>query len=127
MVEEITGDDGPAASSGRILQRPGKLGLLSELRRPKVAVMLALGFSSGMPFLLTGNTFGFWLRDEGVGLATIGFLSWVGLAYTLKVLWSPLIDRTERARARAAVRSSTCAATMHTCSGRSPSSAGAES
>ena len=57
--------------------------------------MLALGFSSGLPFLLTGNTFGFWLRDEGTGLAAIGFLSWVGLAYTLKVLWSPIVDRTD--------------------------------
>ena len=57
--------------------------------------MLALGFSSGLPFLLTGNTFGFWLRDEGTGLAAIGFLSWVGLAYTLKVLWSPIVDRAD--------------------------------
>jgi len=57
--------------------------------------MLALGFSSGLPFLLTGNTFGYWLRDEGTGLAAIGFLSWVGLAYTFKVLWSPVVDRTD--------------------------------
>ena len=55
--------------------------------------MLALGFSSGLPFLLTGNTFGYWLRDEGATLKAIGFLSWVGLAYSLKFLWSPLIDR----------------------------------
>ena len=67
--------------------------VLRALGRPKVAVMLALGFSSGLPFLLTGNTFGYWLRDEGVSLKAIGFLSWVGLAYSLKVLWSPLIDR----------------------------------
>lgn len=57
--------------------------------------MLALGFSSGLPFMLVGNTFGFWLRDEGIGLKAIGFLSWVGLAYTLKVFWSPIIDRTD--------------------------------
>lgn len=69
--------------------------VLAELRRPKVAAMLALGFSSGLPFMLVGNTFGFWLRDEGIGLTTIGFLSWVGLAYTLKVFWSPIIDRTD--------------------------------
>lgn len=62
-------------------------------RRPKVAVMLALGFSSGLPFLLTAGTLGYWLRDEGVTLKTIGFLSWVGLAYSFKFLWSPLIDR----------------------------------
>ena len=55
--------------------------------------MLALGFSSGLPFLLTGNTFGYWLRDEGTTLTAIGFMSWVGAAYFLKVLWSPLVDR----------------------------------
>jgi PAT family beta-lactamase induction signal transducer AmpG len=71
------------------------IGVLGELRRPKVATMAALGFSSGLPFMLVGNTFGFWLRDEGIGLTAIGFLSWVGLAYTLKVFWSPLIDRTD--------------------------------
>jgi PAT family beta-lactamase induction signal transducer AmpG len=55
--------------------------------------MLALGFSSGLPFLLVGNTLGYWLRDEGTSLASIGFLSWVGTAYFLKFLWAPLIDR----------------------------------
>jgi PAT family beta-lactamase induction signal transducer AmpG len=69
------------------------LDVLRELRQPKVAVMLALGFSSGLPFLLTGNTFGYWLRDEGTSLKAIGFISWVGLAYTFKVLWAPLVDR----------------------------------
>lgn len=69
--------------------------VVRELRRPKVATMLALGFSSGLPFMLVGNTLGFWLRDEGIALATIGFLSWVGLAYTLKVFWSPVIDRVD--------------------------------
>jgi PAT family beta-lactamase induction signal transducer AmpG len=69
------------------------LEVLREVRQPKVAVMLALGFSSGLPFLLTGNTFGYWLRDEGTSLATIGFISWVGLGYTFKVLWAPLVDR----------------------------------
>ena len=61
--------------------------------RPRVLVMLVLGFSSGLPFLLVGNTFGYWLRDEGTTLAAIGFLSWVGIAYSLKFLWAPLIDR----------------------------------
>src|SRR5437764_8244047 len=55
--------------------------------------MLALGFSSGLPFLLTGNTLGYWLRDEGTTLQAIGFLSWVGLAYSLKFLWAPVVDR----------------------------------
>ena len=55
--------------------------------------MLLLGFSSGLPFFLTGNTLGYWLRDEGTTLGAIGFLSWVGLAYSLKFLWAPFIDR----------------------------------
>ena len=74
-------------------RRRSAVEVLAELRRPKVAVMLALGFSSGLPFLLTGNTLGYWLRDEGASLKAIGFLSWVGLAYTFKVLWAPLVDR----------------------------------
>ena len=67
--------------------------MLASLGQPKVAVMLALGFSSGLPFLLTGNTLGYWLRDEGTTLKAIGFLSWVGLAYSLKFLWAPIVDR----------------------------------
>ncbi len=63
------------------------------LMTPKVAVMLALGFSAGMPFMLVGNTLGFWLREGGVTLTTIGFMSWVGTAYSVKYLWSPLLDK----------------------------------
>src|SRR5438105_6103431 len=70
-----------------------KTGLIASLRQPKVAVMLMLGFSSGLPFFLTGNTLGYWMRDEGTALTAIGFLSWVGLAYSLKFLWAPVIDR----------------------------------
>src|SRR6202051_2159656 len=67
--------------------------VITSLPEPKVAVMLMLGFSSGLPFFLSGNTLGYWLRDEGTTLGAIGFLSWVGLAYSLKFLWAPLIDR----------------------------------
>ena len=61
--------------------------------RPRTLVMLALGFSSGLPFLLVGNTFGFWLRDEGTTLTAIGIISWVGIAYSLQFLWAPILDR----------------------------------
>lgn len=61
--------------------------------KPRTIVMLVLGFASGLPFLLVGNTFGYWLRDEGTTLTAIGFLSWVGIAYSLKFLWAPIIDR----------------------------------
>ncbi|HEY8573502.1 AmpG family muropeptide MFS transporter [Phenylobacterium sp.] len=67
--------------------------VLAALRQPRVLITLLLGFSSGLPFMLTGNTLGYWLRDEGIELATIGFLSWVGLAYSLKFLWAPVIDK----------------------------------
>jgi PAT family beta-lactamase induction signal transducer AmpG len=69
--------------------------VLGSLRQPKVGVMLGLGFSSGLPFLLSGNTLGYWLRDEGTTLKAIGFLSWVGLAYSLKFLWAPIVDRVD--------------------------------
>ncbi len=65
-----------------------------EYLSPNVLTMTALGFSSGLPFLLVGNTFGYWLRDEGTTLAAIGFISWVGIAYSLKFLWAPFLDRT---------------------------------
>ncbi len=69
------------------------LDTIKSLARPKVSIMLALGFSSGLPFMLVGNTLGYWLRESGIALATIGFLSWVGLAYSLKFVWAPLIDK----------------------------------
>ena len=73
--------------------RRRKRDVIASLGQPKVAIMLMLGFSSGLPFLLTGNTLGYWLRDEGTTLQAIGFLSWVGLAYSLKFLWAPVVDR----------------------------------
>jgi PAT family beta-lactamase induction signal transducer AmpG len=69
--------------------------VFTSLGQPKVVVMLLLGFSSGLPFLLTGNTLGYWLRDQGTSLGAIGFLSWVGLAYSIKFLWAPIIDRVD--------------------------------
>jgi len=67
--------------------------VVRSLRQPKVGVTLALGFASGLPFLLTQNTLGYWLRDEGTSLKLIGFISWVGMAYVLKPFWAPIIDR----------------------------------
>lgn len=61
--------------------------------KPRVLGMLFLGFSAGLPLLLVGGTFSAWLRDLGIELAAIGFLSWVGMAHSIKVLWAPLIDR----------------------------------
>ncbi len=69
--------------------------VLRALRQPKVLAMLLLGFSSGLPLYLVGNTMGYWMRENGSELSAIGFLSWVGLAYTLKFLWAPIIDKTD--------------------------------
>lgn len=61
--------------------------------RPRVLTMFVLGFSSGLPFLLIFSTLSAWLTEAGVSLATIGFASYVGLAYTIKFAWAPLVDR----------------------------------
>ena len=55
--------------------------------------MLCLGFSAGLPLLLVLGTLSFRLREAGIDRSTIGFLSWVGLAYAFKWVWSPLVDR----------------------------------
>ena len=55
--------------------------------------MFSLGFSAGLPLLLVFGTLSFWLREAGIDRTTIGYLSWVGLAYGLKWVWAPLVDR----------------------------------
>ncbi len=75
--------------------KTGARDVLRALRQPKVLAMLLLGFSSGLPLYLVGNTMGYWMRENGSELSAIGFLSWVGLAYSLKFLWAPLIDKTD--------------------------------
>ena len=66
---------------------------LAALHRLVVVVML--GFASGLPLALTGQAMQAWLSVSGVDIATIGFLSAVGLPYTFKFLWAPLMDRFE--------------------------------
>jgi len=61
--------------------------------QPASLRMLALGFSAGLPLLLVLGTLSFWLREAGIDRTTIGYLSWVGLAYAFKWVWSPLVDR----------------------------------
>lgn len=55
--------------------------------------MVFLGFAAGLPFLLVFSTLSAWLRDVGVARTTIGFFSWVGITYSIKVFWAPVIDR----------------------------------
>lgn len=65
---------------------------LSVYREPATLRMLFLGFSSGLPLLLVFGTLSFWMREAGVDLKTIGFMSWVGLCWGFKWVWAPLVD-----------------------------------
>ena len=67
--------------------------LRAALNTRKSACMLGFGFSSGLPFALLIGTLNAWLGEVGIKLATIGVLSWIGLSYSFKFLWSPLVDR----------------------------------
>ena len=59
----------------------------------RLVVTTVLGFASGLPLALTGQAMQAWLTQGGIDIATIGFLSLVGLPYTFKFLWAPLMDR----------------------------------
>lgn len=67
---------------------------LEVYRHPRVLAMAFLGFAAGIPLLLVFSTLSAWLRDVGVDRSTIGFFSWVGITFSIKVLWAPVIDRT---------------------------------
>ena len=74
--------------------RPKGLALLRmALGQRKSACMLGFGFSSGLPYALLIGTLNAWLGEVKINLATIGVLSWIGLSYSFKFLWSPLVDR----------------------------------
>ena len=59
---------------------------------PRVLIILLLGFSSGLPLALSGSTLLLWMKDVGVDLGTIGLFSLVGVPYTIKFLWAPIVD-----------------------------------
>lgn len=65
----------------------------SVYTRPEVLGMIFLGFSAGLPFILVSSTLSAWLADEHINLAIIGYFSLVGVAYSIKVVWAPIIDR----------------------------------
>ena len=60
--------------------------------KPRVLIVLFLGFASGLPLALSGSTLSVWLTERGIDLGTIGLFSLVGLPYTFKFLWAPLTD-----------------------------------
>jgi len=96
MIEttETAPETAHAGDAAPLKRKRTALDVLRALGRPKVAVMLALGFSSGLPFMLIGNTLGFWLSENHVKLSAIGYLSWAGLAYLWKFVWGALVDHT---------------------------------
>lgn len=61
--------------------------------RKPVVVIAFLGFAAGLPFLLVFSTLTAWLRDVGVERTAIGFFAWVGITYSVKVFWAPVVDR----------------------------------
>jgi MFS transporter, PAT family, beta-lactamase induction signal transducer AmpG len=74
-------------------QRRGWLAAVLVYRQPRILSMLLLGFSAGLPFFLVFQTLSAWLRQDGIQRATIGMLAWVGIVYTIKFLWAPVVDR----------------------------------
>src|SRR6187455_2469860 len=65
---------------------------LAVYLKPRVLIVMFLGFSSGLPLALAGSTLLVWMRESGVDLGTIGLFALVGTPYTLKFLWAPLVD-----------------------------------
>jgi PAT family beta-lactamase induction signal transducer AmpG len=81
-------------ATAAIGEHPKGLRLLgTALRNRKTAIMLVFGFAAGLPYTLLIGTLNAWLGEWEIDLATIGVLSWIGLAYAFKFLWSPLVDR----------------------------------
>jgi PAT family beta-lactamase induction signal transducer AmpG len=81
-------------SSPPVDSSPGaKSSPLRIFGQPKMAVLVLLGFSSGLPFYLTSKTLQAWMTTAKVDLATIGFFSLVTLPYSLKFVWAPVMDR----------------------------------
>ena len=67
--------------------------VITALKQPTSWLLLGMGFSAGLPFLLVGSTLSFWLRSAGISLTLIGFITSVGIIYGAKVLWAPWMDK----------------------------------
>jgi PAT family beta-lactamase induction signal transducer AmpG len=66
---------------------------LATYTHRRVVSFLFLGFSAGLPFLLVFSTLSAWLREFGISRTAIGFISWIGITYSFKFVWSPVVDR----------------------------------
>jgi len=80
--------NGPEAAAPRAWR-----GSLRVYLQPRILSMLLLGFSAGLPFYLVFQSLSAWLRQAHIQRSTIGMFAWVGLAYSLKFLWAPIVDR----------------------------------
>jgi MFS transporter, PAT family, beta-lactamase induction signal transducer AmpG len=80
------------ASAPDTAARPSFLDALAVYLKPRVLIVMFLGFSSGLPLALSGGTLLVWMRESGVDLGTIGLFALVGTPYTVKFLWAPLTD-----------------------------------
>src|SRR5437867_30813 len=65
---------------------------LAVYLKPRVLIVLFLGFSAGLPLALSSSTLAVWMREAGVDLGTIGLFTLVGTPYTIKFLWAPVVD-----------------------------------
>ena len=72
--------------------KPGWRETLTVYLKPRVLIVLFLGFSAGLPLALSGSTLLVWMREAGVDLGTIGLFALVGTPYTVKFLWAPVVD-----------------------------------
>ncbi|MDO8533374.1 MAG: MFS transporter [Xanthobacteraceae bacterium] len=80
------------ATRGITARRESWLAALGVYLRPRVLIVMFLGFSAGLPLALSGSTLLVWMRESGVDLGTIGLFALVGTPYTVKFLWAPLTD-----------------------------------
>src|SRR4029450_4061531 len=72
--------------------RPRFADTLAVYLKPRVLIVMFLGFSAGLPLALSGSTLLIWMREVGVDLGTIGLFALVGTPYTIKFLWAPVVD-----------------------------------
>ncbi|HWL30825.1 MAG TPA: MFS transporter [Xanthobacteraceae bacterium] len=97
---ETTADTGPDHPGGKpsadartaAAAKPDWREAFSVYLKPRVLIVMFLGFSSGLPLALSGSTLLVWMREAGVDLSTIGLFALVGTPYTIKFLWAPLVD-----------------------------------
>lgn len=80
-------------NSNSVAQKPSWIDTIKFYLTPKMLGILSLGFASGLPYMLIYSELSFWMKEEGVDLSVIGFFAWIGMAYTFKVFWAPIVDR----------------------------------